>query len=381
VSIDVSSSAAWRSSNDLFGIQSTSKAYKVQSLVTVIDEYTLRASDQDYPGWVTQRYLSLPPEVPTRVKQLAIQLTATEPTPYDRAHAIEQYLRTFPYTLDVPRPPANQDLVDYFLFDLRKGYCDYYASSMVVLARAAGIPARLAIGYASGVYNLNSRRFIVTQAEAHSWVEVYFPGTGWVPFEPTAGLPAINRSGQPAQVVTPQATITVEPAKGIGSGIGNISAYAGFILLAVVASSILLWIFTDETYLRRLKPRPAAREVYRRMKRYSKRLKVHMSGGETPYEFAAALARHISEINIPWWLTSVGVNAVTDSQLIISWIVMVSYRPSDTDAETSREIISRWRSLRWQLRLIWIIVNWNSIWQKFRGLSLRQSNELYPPVG
>ena len=65
---------------------------------------------------------------------------------------------------DVPLPPADQDLVEYFLFDLRKGYCDYYASAMVVLARAAGIPARMAVGYASGAYDLNSRRFQVTQA-------------------------------------------------------------------------------------------------------------------------------------------------------------------------------------------------------------------------
>ena len=220
VTIDAPSSAAWRSSGDLFGILTGSNVYAVQSLVPAVDETTLRASGQAYPTWVTRRYLTLPAEVPIRVKELAIQLTATEPTPYDRAHAIEQYLRTFPYTLDVPRPPLNQDLVDYFLFDLRKGYCDYYASAMVVLARAAGLPARLAIGYASGTYNLNSRRFIVTQAEAHSWVEVFFPGIGWVPFEPTAGLPAITRSGQPTLAATPVPTNQVTPSKttGVGSG-------------------------------------------------------------------------------------------------------------------------------------------------------------------
>ena len=141
-----------------------------------------------------QRYLALPPGVPDRVRALAIELTAPERTPYDRARAIESYLRTFPYTLDVPRPPVGRDVVDYFLFDLKKGYCDYYASSMVVLARAAGIPARLVIGYANGTYNLNSKRFVVTEADAHSWVEVYFPGIGWVTFEPTSGRPPLNRA-------------------------------------------------------------------------------------------------------------------------------------------------------------------------------------------
>ena len=71
---------------------------------------------QRYPDWVRQRYLALPTDLPTRVKELAIQLTGTEATPYDRARSIERYLRTIPYSLDVPRPPSNQDLVDYFLY-------------------------------------------------------------------------------------------------------------------------------------------------------------------------------------------------------------------------------------------------------------------------
>ena len=216
-SINLPSRAAWRSSNDLFGIQTGDSGYDIQSLIPIVDESSLRQAGQAYPNWVVQRYLALPAGVTRRVKALAIQLTATEPTPYDRARAIEQYLRQLPYTLDVPYPPANQDLADYFLFDLRKGYCDYYASAMVVLARAAGIPARLAIGYASGTYNLNSRRFIVTQADAHSWVEVYFPDTGWVPFEPTAGLPAINRSGQPTPAATPPLPAPITPATGVGT--------------------------------------------------------------------------------------------------------------------------------------------------------------------
>jgi transglutaminase-like putative cysteine protease len=381
VTIDVSSSAAWRSANDLFGIQSTSDAYETQSLVPVIDENTLRGAGQDYSSWVTQRYLALPPEVPTRVKQLAIQLTATEPTPYDRAHAIEQYLRTFPYTLDVPRPPANQDLVDYFLFDLRKGYCDYYASAMVVLARAAGIPARLATGYASGIYNLNSKRFIVTQADAHSWVEVYFPGAGWVSFEPTAGLPAINRSGQATQATTPAPTLLVVPPKNTGFGSWNIGKYMGYLLLVVVAAPVFLWVIIDETLLRRLKPQLAAREVYRRLRRYGRVLNVPTDGGETPYEFSAALVRRILEIIVPGWMTSAGVNTIAESRSIISQIVEVSYRPSSAEAVVSLGIISQWNSLRWRLRLMWIMKILKSIQQKFRGRFQIQTEEQSPLVG
>ena len=369
VTIDVPSSVAWRSSNDLFGIQTASNAYAVQSLIPLVDENTLRAAGLEYPGWVTQRYLALPAEVPTRVKELAIQLTATEPTPYDRAHAIEQYLRSFPYTLEVPRPPANQDLTDYFLFDLRKGYCDYYASAMVVLARAAGLPARLAVGFASGTYNLNSRRFMVTQAEAHSWVEVYFPGTGWVPFEPTAGLPAINRSGEPPQAVTPVPANPSPPPKATGTGIGIVRQYVGYILLVMVIAPILIWVIADELYFRSLNPREAAREVYRRMGGYGKLLHLHLDGGETPNEFTAAAARRISEITGRAGLNAVGDKAIEAIQAIILMIVLISYQPSSAVPQAAKEVKRQWRSVRWLLRLTWVIEIGNSALRRLQGWS------------
>ena len=197
---------------------------------------------ETYPDWIVKRYLALPVEVPARVKELAIQLTATEPTVYDRALSIESYLRTYPYSLDVPRPTLNHDLVDFFLFDLKEGYCDYYASAMVVLARAGGIPARFAIGYASGTYNLNSKRFMVSQADAHSWVEIYFPEIGWVPFEPTAALPLLDRS-QLASSQEPQ----IPPAQGetqrsYRSKPGRLVGIAGLVFIALLS---LIWTLYD----------------------------------------------------------------------------------------------------------------------------------------
>jgi transglutaminase-like putative cysteine protease/uncharacterized membrane protein YidH (DUF202 family) len=360
ISINVPSSAAWRSSNDLFGIQTGNNGYKIQSLIPVFDENALRKAGQDYPNWVAQRYLTVPSEVPTRVKELAIQLTATEPTAYDRARAIEQFLRqTYAYTLDVPHPPANRDLVDYFLFDLRKGYCDYYASAMVVLARAAGIPARLAIGYASGIYNLNSNRFIVTQADAHSWVEVYFPGIGWVPFEPTAGLPAINRSTQLTQEATPVSTQLGLIPKGTGTA--DIGKYSGLIILAGAAVLVISWGLFDEINIRRLKPQIVAREVYRRMKRYGILLNVPLAGGETPYEFANMLEWRIKEITRHKTITTAGLIAVDEAQSIIYKIVRLSYQPTDVKTAAKLEIISLWGTLRWRLRLTWLFNIWEVI--------------------
>ena len=107
--------------------------------------------------------LPFPSTTPERVFELARNVTAEAETPYDQAKALESFLRTYPYDLDVPEPPADADVADYFLFDLQKGYCDYYATSMVVMARSLGLPSRLAVGYAAGEYDENRRYFSVVE--------------------------------------------------------------------------------------------------------------------------------------------------------------------------------------------------------------------------
>jgi transglutaminase-like putative cysteine protease len=353
ISVDIATTAAWRSTNDLFGLQTSGSSYTVNSLIPLASEDTLRAAGQDYPAWVKQRYLALPAEVTSRVKGLAIQLTAAEPTPYDRARAIEQYLRsTFPYTTDVPYPPANQDLVDYFLFDLRKGYCDYYASAMVVLARAAGLPARLATGYANGTYNLNSKRFIVTQADAHSWVEVYFPGTGWVLFEPTAGSPELKRSAQPPQPPTPSVTpVKAPPSPGSALPIGAIGAYIAVGLLALGG---FLWAIYDEIFLGQLQPRPAAAEIFRRIWRYGRFFKAVYQNGQTPYEYLAVFTASLETV-APGRPAAVR-RITTQVETITQRIVRLSYRPTEAGEAAKAEIVSQWKPLRWQLRLMWVFM-------------------------
>ena len=198
--------AIWRSPGDLIGAQTQADAYTTESRLPYAREQKLHAAETDYPASIRSRYLSLPAELPQRVRDLALRLTAAQATPYDKAVAIQDYLRQFPYTLDVPAPPPERDAADYFLFDLQKGYCNYYATSMVVMARAAGIPARLVIGYTSGEYNYSESRFVIRQANAHAWVEIYFPGIGWVEFEPTAGQP---RPVRPEETVEQNAVVTV----------------------------------------------------------------------------------------------------------------------------------------------------------------------------
>ncbi|MDR1157215.1 MAG: transglutaminase-like domain-containing protein [Oscillospiraceae bacterium] len=133
-------------------------------------------------------YLSLPPELPDRVRTLAEELTKTEETSYDKARALEAYLReTFPYDLNTPPTPPSQDFVDYFLFDLQRGYCTYYASALAVMARSIGLPARYVEGFAPSSDKIGEY-YYATGKQAHAWVEIFFEGFGWIPFEPTASF-------------------------------------------------------------------------------------------------------------------------------------------------------------------------------------------------
>lgn len=142
-------------------------------------------SDPYYPI-VCQTYLQLPSSVDPRVYALAQQLTEHESDSFDKAAALCEYLQTsFPYTMNQSIPPLTQDFVSWFLFEEQQGYCTSFASSMCVLARAAGLPARYVEGYAAIPDSDGIAR--VTQQYAHAWSEVYFPGFGWLTFDPTPG--------------------------------------------------------------------------------------------------------------------------------------------------------------------------------------------------
>lgn len=182
--------------------------YSVTSLVSFADVASLRASGTEYPAWVRDRYLQLPADLPPRVRELADRVVAENGarTPYDQAIAIQDYLRTIPYNERIPAPPAGAEPVEWFLFQQREGYCDYYASAMVLMLRSQGVPARWVRGYAGGEFDAQRGVYIVRESVAHSWPEVYFPGFGWERFEPT---PAAYTSA-------PQRPLTSQFADDIG---------------------------------------------------------------------------------------------------------------------------------------------------------------------
>jgi transglutaminase-like putative cysteine protease len=206
VGADQDYSVAWRTpeeqasgepgGGDVFAAIIQEEKYQVKSIEARPGLQDLAEAGTDYPPWILSHYLSLPTTLPGRLISLTFDVTAGATNPYERAKAIEAFLRQYPYSLDLPMPPHDRDLVDYFIFDLQRGYCDYYATAMVVMARAAGLPARLVIGYAAGEYDYLQARYIVRQSDAHSWVEIYFAGIGWVAFEPTANRPEISYPGR-----------------------------------------------------------------------------------------------------------------------------------------------------------------------------------------
>ncbi len=170
------------------------ETYRARGSVALPTADELRLAGTGYPAWVTDLYRELPDTLPERVRALAQQIAAGYETPYDQASAITRWLRmNITYRRVTDPPPQDTDPIDWFLFDYRIGFCNYYASAEVVLLRSLGIPARMAVGYASGMYQASEGLYEVRGGDAHAWPEVFFPGYGWVEFEPTSSLAAIIR--------------------------------------------------------------------------------------------------------------------------------------------------------------------------------------------
>jgi transglutaminase-like putative cysteine protease len=164
--------------------------YEAESILAEIDSDELRLAANTAPVSMDE-YLKLPP-LDVRISKLAEEITAPAPSNYDKAVALEQYLSThFGYTLELPRT-LPQDPLANFLFERKQGHCEYFASSMAVMLRSLRIPSRIVTGFRGGEFNDLTGQYVVRASDAHSWVEAYFPGSGWISFDPTpaGSLPA-----------------------------------------------------------------------------------------------------------------------------------------------------------------------------------------------
>jgi transglutaminase-like putative cysteine protease len=162
----------------------TALRYEGFSLLPARNVPRLRAASTDYPEEIRDAYLQLP-KIDPRIPELAKEITARAQTPYDKTITIETYLRSrFTYTLNLSGKPGDDPLA-HFLFETHAGHCEYFASAMAIMLRTLGIPTREVNGFLPGEYNDLGEDYIVRASDAHSWVEVYFPGTGWMTFDPT----------------------------------------------------------------------------------------------------------------------------------------------------------------------------------------------------
>ncbi|KKK81224.1 hypothetical protein LCGC14_2815630, partial [marine sediment metagenome] len=173
------------------------ESYTVLGFVRDIPPDELRTASTFYPDLISSTYLQLP-DMPERVSQLARDVAGAEPAPYDRAKAVESYLRRYSVDYAIPDTPPGRDTVDYFLFEAKRGYFDYHASAMVVMLRSIGVPSRLAVGFVIDEqdFDRDSGSYVVQSRDAYAWVEVYFPGHGWVEFNPSPDRPAELRPGE-----------------------------------------------------------------------------------------------------------------------------------------------------------------------------------------
>jgi transglutaminase-like putative cysteine protease len=292
VAFDHQVMAFWRGVDDLSRIQGDRTQYRATSRLPLAAAADLQAvAPESTPPVLVARYTALPPELPERVRRLAQEVAGDLPTAYGQARALESFLRQYPYSLDVPLPPRTADAVDFFLFELQEGYCDYYASAMVVMARLLGLPARLAVGYLAQPPDEEGVQTIY-ELNAHSWPEIYFEGYGWVEFEPTAAFPAFTSepvAGEPAAAtalaaealppIPPRTVSRPSPLWGVG-----------FMLLLLLG-----W------YLWHRRPRPAIDGVlwaYGRLQRSAQKWGQPAPASQTPAEFATALTVRLDQTGI-----------------------------------------------------------------------------------
>lgn len=365
VSVDHDYRVAWRAQpqffagepggGDMFGGTLESATYVARSILPSVSETDLRSAGVEYPAWITSRYLQLPPELPQRVISLALDLTANASTPYDRALAIESYLRDIPYSLDIPLPPPLTDVVDYYLFSLKEGYCDYAATAMVVLARAAGLPARLVMGYAPGSYDTFTAQYRVAESDAHSWAEVYFPGIGWIEFEPTGNRPGFLRRPDAVEPfghasASQEFTLPVPATPD-----WTVYPAAAFGLLGALGVFAAAWIVVDGRSLRAMPPGAAVEKLYGRFYYRGRRMASGIGQppqtGATPDEFTGLLIGQLAGFPQEKKWQRALQPPVQEMEKLTGLYTQAVYSPRLPGDEERLQAIRAWRRLSWRLWL------------------------------
>ncbi len=336
------------------------------STATVSD---LQGAGTTYPEWL-QPYTFLPQRgyrtqfVEQEIHDLAVRIVtnAGATTPYDKAAAIEAYLRNpsnFTYSLDA-KTPDGVDPMEYFLFQSKKGYCEFFATAMGDMLRSLGIPSRLVNGFGPGTFDAQTNQFVVRGEDAHTWVEVYFPKYGWIPFEPTADN--LSLYTQIPRGAGPQATCLrdnncQDPTGGVTIPVGGGStpgstrgerndpasgpSIAGIRVSSVLDAStatkilggfialLLLLLVVISRYLR---PR-SVMAVWKRTLALARLAGAERRPGETPLELGRRIRRTFPETAEP-------ISALADG------FVVAAYAPPEVASTSRSSVMEAWSNLR-----------------------------------
>jgi transglutaminase-like putative cysteine protease len=345
----------WRGQSDFVRVASRDiPRYEATSLVAAASAEQLRqVTVEDIDADIIQRYTQLPSELPQRVFDLAAEVTGEARTPYDQAVALERFLRQYAYSLAVDLPPDGTDAVDYFLFDLQEGYCDYYASAMAVMARTLGLPARIATGFLAQPADESGVQ-TVRQINGHSWTEIYFKDYGWVEFEPTAAF------------ITPHNPLLDAEASSFGSQSGSDSSgletspiperasqpevpWSDIILTSgalILSGALIIW------WIRRPKYEDDVQFAYSRLQENARRLGHSLPPSQTPAEFKAELLDDLDQLSARPALKSLIEQIWSPVTLLTNLFIQQRY--SGKPVPHPREAVSLWRRIRQPLFILWL---------------------------
>jgi transglutaminase-like putative cysteine protease len=285
IGTDIPASAERLGDGSLAALVALEPTERYRVVSRLMETAPLPPPDRPPPDMVP--YLGVPRNLPARVRDLASIVSGSGELlpPYERALRLERYLRELPYSYEVRPLPRSGDAVDQFLFEMREGYCTYYASAMAVMARTLGIPARVAVGYATGEYDAAAGTYLVREAEAHAWPELYIDGR-WVAFEPTPVRPL------PARGAAPLAEADVEaPAPAPVPAADRLTGplvWAGVLVIVALAG------LAGALWGRTRRATSADERAQQALERYGARLGVGWPPGATLHEYGALLVGRAS---------------------------------------------------------------------------------------
>ena len=271
-----------------------------------------------YEPNIVSTYTQLPAHLDPRIRAKALQVTASAKTMYDKAVALENFLRSnYIYDTNINLPP-NAEGVSWFLFDSGKGFCNYFATAMAVMARELGMPARVVAGYTNGTYDAKTKQWIVRGSDAHAWTQIYFAQYGWINFEPSQSFATFNRPLHSTSVLPPlpiggsstgntttpkgRRDINLQGDTGLTTPLGGsqdaglqVRKDVGIVLLALLIFIVGGLLYFSLWWRRLFKGYGLSAQIFGRMATLANWAGISPKRSQTPYEYAQMLSESVPE--------------------------------------------------------------------------------------